>query len=263
MVKGVAISLASIAAHTQSPLQVIVLTAANRHAQAMQSADLDFLRTYLQKQATIRVINLTDQFNAFYPAANKDTIFTPFCMLRLFLDLVDDLPDKVLYLDTDIVARADIASLFEQEIENYDFAGVLDYYGKWFYHNQLTRNGFDYINSGVLLLNMRQIKAVHLFERCRHLCATKKMFLPDQEALNRLAKKKKFLPRKFNEQHKLRSDTVLQHFTTQFRFWPRIHTLTVKPWEVERVHNVLHLHEYDEVLNQYQKWYQAGVIHDN
>lgn len=263
MVKGVAISLTSIAAQTHNFLQVTVLTAASPQAQAMQSADLDFLRAYLRNQATIKVIDLTEQFNADYPVANKDTIFTPFCMLRLFLDLVEGIPDKVLYLDTDIVARKDIATLFNQKIENYDFAGVLDYYGKWFYHHQLTRNGFDYVNSGVLLLNMKRIRETALFKRCRELCATKKMFLPDQEALNRLAKKKKFLPRKFNEQHKLQTDTVLQHFTTQFRFWPRIHTLTVKPWEVERVHNVLYLHEYDAVLAQYQQWCQAGVIHEN
>ena len=79
------------------------------------------------------------------------------------------------------------------------------------------------------------------------------MFLPDQSAINKLATKKKIAPRKYNEQYRLQSDTVIQHFTTSFRFTPYFHTLTVKPWDVERVHSVLHLHEYDDILNEYLK----------
>lgn len=81
----------------------------------------------------------------------------------------------------------------------------------------------------------------------------KRMFLPDQSAINKLATKKKIAPRRFNEQYHLRDDTVIQHFTTSFRFKPYFHTQTVKPWDVERVHSVLKLHEYDNILNEYLK----------
>ena len=75
--------------------------------------------------------------------------------------------------------------------------------------------------------------------------------MPDQSALNHFATEKKIAPRRYNEQYKLQSDTVIQHFTTSFRFWPIFHTLTVKPWQVERVHEILKLHEYDDILTQY------------
>ena len=75
--------------------------------------------------------------------------------------------------------------------------------------------------------------------------------MPDQTALNRYARKKKIAPRRYNEQYKLQSDTVIQHFTTSFRFLPIFHTLTVKPWDVTRVHKVLKLHEYDDILTYY------------
>jgi len=43
----------------------------------------------------------------------------------------------------------------------------------------------------------------------------------------------------------------MQHFTTSFRFFPWIHTVTVKPWQVDMVHKKLKLFEYDDLLNEY------------
>jgi hypothetical protein len=79
------------------------------------------------------------------------------------------------------------------------------------------------------------------------------MFMPDQSALNKLAFTKRIAPRRFNEQRRLHADTVFQHFTTSFRIFPWIHTLTVKPWQVDQMHRKLKLHEYDDLLSQYQQ----------
>lgn len=81
----------------------------------------------------------------------------------------------------------------------------------------------------------------------------KNMFMPDQSAINKLATEKKIAPRRYNEQYKLQPDTVIQHFTTSFRFFPFFRTQTVKPWDVKRIHSVLKLHEYDDLLNLYLK----------
>ena len=78
--------------------------------------------------------------------------------------------------------------------------------------------------------------------------------MPDQSALNKLASAKKIMPRKYNEQRILKEDTVLQHFTTTFRFFPWIHTVSVKPWEKEKMHSILKLYEYDELLEQYMAY---------
>lgn len=78
------------------------------------------------------------------------------------------------------------------------------------------------------------------------------MFMPDQSAINKLAKYKKILPRKFNEQRKLHKDTIIQHFTTSFRFFPCFHSVTVKPWEIEKVHGKLKIYEYDDILEEYK-----------
>jgi hypothetical protein len=97
------------------------------------------------------------------------------------------------------------------------------------------------------------IRKTGLLLKCRRLCAEKKMFMPDQSALNKLAIAKKVLPRHFNEQRKLQKGTVLQHFSTTFRLFPWFHAVTVKPWEIEKVHSHLKLHEYDELYDEYRR----------
>lgn len=178
------------------------------------------------------------------------TRFTPYAMLRLFADQLPDLPDRLLYLDGDVVCHQDPSEFYQQDISNVEFVGVLDYYGRWFFHHSLTH--LDYVNSGVLLLNMRKIKQTKLFEQTRKLCV-RWMFMPDQSALNKLAKNKRIVSRRYNEQHQFHEDTVFQHFTTSFKFFPMFKLQTIKPWEVQEVHDVLGIHEYDDILAKYQQ----------
>lgn len=200
---------------------------------------------------SVQLIDITDLYQKQAPSPNQETRFTPYAMIRLFADEIPALPDRILYLDNDVIIRKDIIDFYNQNLEKIEFVGVLDFFGRWFFHNQWRI--FDYINSGVLLLNLKYIKQTRLFARVRYLMSTKKMFFPDQTALNKLAKHKKIAPQRYNEQRKLHKNTVIQHFTTTFRFIPYFHILTVKPWDVDRVHSVLHLHEYDELLNEYLK----------
>lgn len=108
-----------------------------------------------------------------------------------------------------------------------------------------------------MLLNLVKIKETGLFKNARKMCQETKMFMPDQSALNKIALRKKIMPRKYNEQRRLRKDTVLQHFTTSFRLFPILHTVTVKPWNIEEVHNRLKLTEYDNILEEYCKFYNS------
>ena len=90
------------------------------------------------------------------------------------------------------------------------------------------------------------------------MCLTKKMFMPDQSALNKLAVKKKIMPRRFNEQRRLHKNTVLQHFTTSFRLFPIFHSVTVKPWMFDEVHSTLKLYEYDDLFKEYTALIEQG-----
>ncbi|WP_294755806.1 glycosyltransferase [uncultured Lactobacillus sp.] len=214
----------------------------------------DYLKSLLVKQnpqSTLKLMDCTGLFVREPLIANMSTHFTPYAMLRLFADEIPQLPNKILYLDADVIVRRSLVDFYQQDLTGTELVGVLDYWGRFFFHNLHEHKVFDYVNSGVLLLNLPEIRKTNLFARIRHLLQTRTVLMPDQTALNRYAREKKIAPRRYNEQYKLQPDTVIQHFTTSFRFWPVFHTLTVKPWDVQRVHKVLKLHEYDDILTNY------------
>ena len=45
---------------------------------------------------------------------------------------------------------------------------------------------------------------------------------------------------------------VFRHFTTTFVFFP-FKTRTIKPWHIDQVHEVLKIHEFDDILDRYQE----------
>lgn len=253
---GLIISVLSLIKNINEELNIIVMTMSAKTAEKqflpVSKKTVDFLDERVkQKNANsgVRLVDVTEMFMKEMPEANMDTRFTPYCMLRLFADEISDMPERILYLDNDVICRLDCSSFYHRDMEGHEIAGVLDHYGKWFFRNNIFR--MDYLNSGVLLLNMKMIKQTGLFAKCRAMCRDEKMFMPDQSAINKLAKTKIIDKRKFNEQRKLHDDTVLQHFTTSFRFFPWLHTLTVKPWQIDAVHERLKLHEYDDILEEY------------
>ncbi|MCC8100852.1 MAG: hypothetical protein LIP11_00830 [Clostridiales bacterium] len=253
---GLVISVLSLLKHTSEPLNIFVMTMDLKlktgRVSPVSLETIRYLDNRLKRQndksSAVR-IDATELFCAAPPLANMETRFTPCCMLRLYADQVSDIPERILYLDNDVVCRKDFSSFYHQEISGCELAGVPDYYGKWFFRKNLFH--MDYMNSGVLLLNLACIRETGLFARCRVLCSAKKMFMPDQSAINKLADHKKLCPRAYNEQRRLHEETVFQHFTTSFRFFPWVHTLTVKPWQIEQVHEKLKLHEYDDILQEY------------
>lgn len=255
---GLLISILSLLKNVKEQLNIYIMTMnmkiQDKEYLAVPDTSIKYLDNLVKeknKDSFVVKLDATDKFMDELPKENLETRFTPFCMLRLYADLFPELPDKMLYLDGDVICRQDINDLYNEDIENYELAGVLDYYGKWFFKRKFYK--FDYLNSGVLLLNLKMIRKTGLFRKCRKACVTQNMFMPDQSAINKLAVAKKKLPRKYNEQRRLHKNTVIQHFTTSFRLFPWLHTLTVKPWQVDKVHEKLKLHEYDDILEEYQK----------
>ncbi len=255
---GLLIAVASLLKTTREALHITVLTmeltTEQRTFLPVSSRIVKYLNTYVKRRnpgSSVTLKDMTELFLQDQPEANMKTRFTPYCMLRLYVDQIEEMPDRILYLDTDVVCRRSFKDFYYQDMEGYELAGVLDHYGKWFFRQKLFR--MDYMNSGVLLMNMERIKETDLFENCRGMCRTKKMFMPDQSAINKLAKGKKFCDRRYNEQKKLRQDTVIQHFTTRFRYFPQFRVVDVKPWQIERMHWELKLFEYDELLEEYKK----------
>jgi len=255
---GVIISSLSLAQNVKEPLKIYIVTASlewdGRIKSALKGDFASFLEDSLKKyndSVSVELIDISDSFKKQLPSANINSRFTPFCMLRLYADELERLPQKILYLDNDVICRKDPSEFYNQSMNNAELSGVLDYYGSWFFRQRFYKR--DYLNSGVLLLNLEEIRKNGLFKKAREMCTKEKMFMPDQSALNKLCKNKIVCHRKYNEQRILRNDTVFQHFTTSFRFLPYFHSVSVKPWNIGGMHKELKLFEYDELLEEYLK----------
>ncbi|MBQ8741360.1 MAG: glycosyltransferase family 8 protein [Clostridia bacterium] len=250
--EGIFLSALSLCKNTKEKLHIYILTASVGSHTAIPKDFSDQLQATLSiKNADNKVtrLDISDVFGNYLPVANMGTRFTPLCMLRLFADLVPEIPDRVLYLDTDVLCRADFSDLYYSDIDNVEIMGVPDRYGKWFFGNIFKHN---YLNSGVLLMNMANIRKSGLFEKCRQMCRDKKMFMPDQSALNKLAVKRK-IPARYNAQGKIKKDTVFKHFTTFFKFFPYVRAVTIKPWHTDKLHSELRIFEFDDILDEYQR----------
>ncbi|MBR3673383.1 MAG: lipopolysaccharide biosynthesis protein [Clostridia bacterium] len=178
---------------------------------------------------------------------NENAYCTPYTLLRLLADLVPDMPGKLLYLDIDMMIGDDISKLYNIDISDYEYAAVKEKYGCW-----LIRP--DYINAGMLLLNMEKIQETCLLAKAREKIKNKKMLFADQDAIYWSTTKKLLLPRKFNEQSKFnRKDTVVCHFCKRLMFLPYPHTENFKQWHINEVHKILKCYVFDEDLNEYIK----------
>lgn len=144
-----------------------------------------------------------------------------------------------------MMAASDISELYNTDITDYEYAAVKEKYGSIFIRP-------DYINAGMLLLNMKKIKETGMLRKSRELIKTKKMLFADQDAIFRSTTKKKLLPRKYNEQSKFnRKDTVICHFCKRLLWRPYPHTENYKQWNVEEVHKVLKCYAFEEDLKEY------------
>lgn len=191
-------------------------------------------------------VDVTDIYEKeFGHCKNEDAYCTPYTLLRLLADLVPDMPEKLLYLDIDMMANGDISKLYNTDITEYEYAAVKEKYGSKILYT-------DYINAGMLLFNMKKIKETGLLEKSRELIKNRKLLFADQSAIYYSTTKKLLLPRIYNEQSKFnKEDTVICHFCKRLLWRPYPHTENFKQWQIEEVHKILKCHAFDKDLEEY------------
>lgn len=256
--RGVLVSILSILKYNKGEIHFYILTINYEDTKAFTGKSAKFLDSLVKKtnpKSFVKLIDATDVFKANLPKKNMGSYFTPCSMLRLYIDKVPEIAklDRVLYLDYDVVCRGDLTDFYNAKMDEIEAAGVLDIYGRrWYHYHGLFKQ--DYMNSGVMLFNMQECLKSKMFERAAKLCAERWMMLADQAALNKTIEKRKLMDRKYNEQEERpRKDTVLHHFSNNFKFWPYFRVQKVKPFEIDKIHKVLKITEYDDILDEYVK----------
>lgn len=175
---------------------------------------------------------------------NEGAYCSPYTLIRLFADEVADMPDKLLYLDADVMFNRSIRELYDIDVSGCEYAAARDHYGKFLVHP-------NYINAGVLLFNLKEMKRTGILARARELLQKKKLLFADQSALIRSTTKKLMLPQKFNDQKLLHKRTVVRHFSKRLFYLPYPHTGNIKQWQVSEVHRVFGYYQFDDVLYEY------------
>jgi lipopolysaccharide biosynthesis glycosyltransferase len=252
MFHGILMSLLSAAQLTKEPLHVFLGTgdfrALNPVYLPLDEKERAFLEKMIQgynPESQVELLDLTAVLEKrLGTSTNKKTRYTPYCLLRLFLDQEAKIPSKALYLDCDTVVMKDLSLLYSIELGNAYFGWVRDAYGRFL----ISPN---YCNTGVLLMNMDAIRSERVFERALDLLCHHHYFFPDQTALNKVAKGRKlYLAREMNEQKHLRQETVIRHYCNQPRIFPYVHAMIAKPWDLEAIHRVYKITTHDHLYHQ-------------
>ena len=209
---------------------------------------IDFLNDIVvgyHYQNKVIKVDVTDIYmKEFAGSPNEKCYCSPYTLIRLFADLVHNMPDKILYLDADIMFNKDIRLLYDIDVNEFEYAASRDHYGKFLINP-------NYINAGVLLFNLKKMKETKILEKARNLIRTKKLMFADQSALIRSTSKRKVLPQKFNDQKFLKKSTVIRHFSKRLFWLPYPHTDNIKQWDVVKLHQVFKYHQFDDILGEY------------
>ena len=201
------------------------------------------IKEYNNENRAIKIDVTSLYMSEFDKCPNEGAYCSPYTLIRLFADMVS-LPDKLLYLDVDLLFNRDIHLLYDMEIEGYEYLAARDHYGKFLINP-------NYINAGVLLFNLKMIKETGLLKKARELIKTKKLTFADQSAIIRSTTKRRVISQRFNDQKSLYKNTVIRHFSKRLFWLPYPHTDNIKQWHISRVHKVFKYYNFDDILYEY------------
>lgn len=245
--KGIFLSALSVLKHTKRSLHFYIMTMSlpedKDRGLPINEEQINILKKYIKDEDEITLIDVTSSYNkSIKNSKNRRSYYTPYCVIRLYInEYIKDI-DKAIYLDADTMLLQSL-ELFEKEVDisNYEIGAAMDYLGRFWVRK-------DYFNSGVLYINLIKTKETKVFERAVELLCRKKYFMADQSALNNLIKSRYVLPRRFNEQRPIKEDTIIAHYTKHvYRYWDPL-----KPWDIERMHKK-NIHAFDDLYEIYKK----------
>ena len=124
---GLFISMLSLLKNVEENINIYVLTVninnEKYNIEPISSEYIYYLNERIKeknKNNFVKKIDITELFEKEIPKNNMNTYFTPCCMLRLFSDEVEELPNKILYLDNDVVCRQNCNEFYNQNISDYE-----------------------------------------------------------------------------------------------------------------------------------------------
>lgn len=131
--------------------------------------------------------------------------------------------DKILYVDADAIVVDNIEELWNTPFDGNVIIGVKEP-GEWSKHLNIPDMDDKYINSGVLLMNLKEIKEQGLDNKMLDLLNNKKFLFPDQDVINLVCKDKiKYVSNIYNstETTGMVEDAKIIHYIRERKGWIR------------------------------------------
>lgn len=199
-----------------------------------------------EENFTISFIDVTSEIERLRDCMICRDYYTPAIYYRLLIPELFPQYDKVLYMDCDTVALADVAELYNVDVQDNYIGAVADQavaavpafmeYTK----NALGILGEKYFNSGVIVMNLKAFREVKFYEKfAKTLRSYNFTIAPDQDVLNLICKDKVcYLDGGWNKMPIAGEDKCA----------PKLihYNLTMKPWH------------YDGVLYEEYFWHFAA-----
>ncbi len=188
---------------------------------------------YSKGNIDVEFVDITDDIKDVFGKLHTRDYYTKTTYYRLFIPRLYPEYDKVLYLDSDIVLKTDVAELYDVELgENYvgaipdESVQLIKEFQDYTENRIRVRSYKEYFNAGVLLMNCRVLREIN-FEKLFITLLGKVTFnvAQDQDYLNAICKGKvRFIGAEWDKMPispdiVREEDVKLIHFNLSFKPW--------------------------------------------
>ena len=198
---------------------------------------LSLKEKYKSKQFEINFINMKDEFKT-----AKQSLWGAAAYYRLRLPSMLGQYGKCIYLDGDTIVNKDLSELYNIDLEDNYVGGIRDFGMNSERAKDFGMKSVDkYINSGVLLMNLKKLRDDRLEDKFKWFVENnkEKLLYTDQDTLNVCCFDKiKILPLKYNFMEIFIAETNCLHFYRQPQSNEAFNNLVVihyasnqKPWK--------------------------------
>lgn len=249
--RGICLNILTIMKYTKEPVHLHLMTMEVSWSDVpkIPLASANHLREVMKSFNPLNELtyyDISEDFEeTFKNSPNKNPKYTPGTLIRLLSPRYLTC-DKVIYMDTDVMTCSSLEAFNEIDIEDKEIGVALDYLGKFWIKE-------DYFNAGVLYINLKKCRETQMFEKALKLLETEKYYFSDQTALYKASTLRTYMPFRFNEQRKIKEDTVIKHFCKALRYFPYFKVYNYKQWQLDKVHKFLKITMFDDIYEQYER----------
>ena len=116
--------------------------------------------------------------------ANNGAAWSFISMARVYFAWLLPNEDRVIYLDLDTMVQGDLSELWNMDLQGKEIAGVVDTHVEDEHNTPYIENPSVYINSGVMLMDLKRLRENYTTEKMDHLLHTWPLRYPDQDCIN-------------------------------------------------------------------------------